>query len=286
MGDAAAVHAAKLGKRYGKFRALADIDLHIPRGAIYGVLGPSGAGKTTLVKCLGLVARFTDGTLKILGEDAAARSPGLRKRIGYMPQAAALYEELSARFNVEFFGRDASPARIDRLLEMVNLAKRQDDPVGSFSGGMKQRVSLTGARVGEPDLLLLDGPTAGIDPVLRIAFWEEFRRLRDEGRTLLVSTHQIDEAAHCDRLLIIRDGRVLVEGTPDELLGRGGATVSLTTTSGETVEKRLEDPTRELPRWLGERGLTGVQTLRVNQDSLEDVLVRIIRARATEGPDA
>jgi ABC-2 type transport system ATP-binding protein len=255
------------------------VDVSIPRGAIYGVLGPSGAGKTTLVKCVGLVTPFSDGSLSVLGEDASNRPAALRKKIGYMPQLAALYEELSARFNVEFFGRGAPRERIDKLLAMVNLAKRADDAVGSFSGGMKQRVSLACALVAEPELLLLDEPTAGIDPVLRITFWEEFRRLRDQGKTLLVSTHQIDEASHCDRLLIIRDGKVLVEGTPEELLGRGGATVKAKTKDGRELETRLEDPPRELPRWLEKQQVAEMEELRVKPDTLEEILVRIIRER-------
>jgi ABC-2 type transport system ATP-binding protein len=152
-----------------------------------------------------------------------------------------------------------------------------EDPVLGFSGGMKQRVSLACALANEPELLLLDEPTAGIDPVLRIRFWEEFRRLRDEGHTLLVSTHQIDEATHCDRLLVIRDGRVLVESPPEELLARGGARVSMELSSGERVEERLEDPDRELPGWLAKRDLGGVDRLRVVHDTMEDILVRLMQ---------
>ncbi len=284
--DSVAVEARGLGKQYGRVDALAEVDLSIPRAAIYGVLGPGGAGKTTLVKCLGLVMRPTRGSLRVLGTDASARSRSLRARIGYMPQEPALYEELSARFNIEFFGRGATASSIDRLLELLDLVGRARDPVRSFSGGMKQRVSLACALVSEPELVLLDEPTAGIDPVLRIAFWEEFRRLRDEGRTLLVSTHQIDEAAHCDRLLVIRAGRVLIECTPAELSARGGATVSLRTKGGEQIEERFADPAHELPPWLAARGLEDVQALRVHHDTLEEILVRLIHEQGNGGARA
>jgi ABC-type multidrug transport system ATPase subunit len=282
MGDAgAAIEARALGKRYGKFDALRGIDLEIPRGSIYGVLGPRGAGKTTLVKCVGLIARHTAGQLTVLGNAITRRDSRLRDRIGYMPQQAALYEELSARFNVEFFGRGVARDRIEELLAMVGLGDRADDAVSEFSGGMKQRVSLACTLAREPELLLLDEPTAGIDPVLRISMWEEFRRLRDAGKTLLVSTHQIDEANHCDRLLIIRDGMLLVEGTPEALLGRGGATV-VATVGDDRHERRFDEPRRDLPRFIAELGAEAIDTLDVHHDSLEHILVELIRAKERE----
>jgi ABC-2 type transport system ATP-binding protein len=283
--DAASSHvveARALEKSFGRVRALHDINLAIPHGAIYGVLGPSGAGKTTLVKCIGLVSRPTGGSLRLFGKAIKGRPGAVRSRIGYMPQQAALYEELSARFNVRFFSRGASAARIDQLLDFLDLADRANDQVFEFSGGMKQRVSLACALANEPELLLLDEPTAGIDPVLRIRFWEEFRRLRDAGHTLLVSTHQIDEAVHCDRLLVIREGLVLVESPPQELLASGGAVVTLDLENGDTVEERLADPEHQLPGWLAERGLAGVESLRLRQDSLEDILVKLIREAEDE----
>ncbi len=279
MGDAAAAVAARgLGKHFGSFVALRDIDVDIARGSIYGVLGPSGAGKTTLVKCLGLIARHTAGELTVLGTRVTGRDRRLRDRIGYMPQQAALYEELAARSNVAFFGRGVDRDRVQALLDMVGLGDRADDVVAGFSGGMKQRVSLACTLAREPELILLDEPTAGIDPVLRISMWEEFRRLRDAGKTLLVSTHQIDEANHCDRLLIIRDGALLVEGTPAELLGRGGATV-VATVGDERHERRFDEPRRQLPRFIAELGADAIDTLDVRHDTLEDILVELIRAR-------
>jgi ABC-2 type transport system ATP-binding protein len=194
-----------------------------------------------------------------------------------MPQQPALYEELSAFYNIEFFSRGVGGERIHALLEMLGLADRAQDPVSEFSGGMKQRVSLACALATEPELLLLDEPTAGIDPVLRARFWEEFRRLRDAGTTLLVSTHQIDEALHCDRLLVIREGAVLVEAPPDELLSRGRARVTATLTSGETVEQSLADPPVDLVRWLRDRGVDDVERLRLRYDTMEDILIALIQ---------
>jgi len=274
-----AVEARGLDKRYGRVTALDGIDLTIARGGIYGILGPSGAGKTTLVKCLGLVARPTRGSLRVLGSEASQQSRALRARIGYMPQEPALYEELSARFNIEFFGRGAAASRVDPLLEMLDLAGRARDPVRSLSGGMRQRVSLACALINDAELLLLDEPTAGIDPILRMAFWGEFRRLRDQGRTLIVSTHQIDEASHCDRLLVLRDGRVLIDCTPEQLSARGGATVSLRTKGGRQFVERLADPAHELLRRFSVWGPDGVEELRVRYDTLEETLVTLIRER-------
>ncbi len=275
--------ARGLGKRYGRVAALAEVSLEIPRGTIVGVLGPSGAGKTTLVRCVGLLARPTEGSLRVLGADAGSADGALRARIGYMPQEAALYEELPARANVRYFGRGVPDDRVDRLLALLGLADRAGDPVLGFSGGMKQRVSLACALARDPELLLLDEPTAGIDPILRVEFWKEFRRLRDEGRTLLVSTHQIDEAVHCDRLLVIREGRVLWEGPPADLLARGGASATARTRAGAVHERRFEDPARGMPPWIAGIGAGEIVELRVRPDTLEDVLVRLIGERSDPG---
>lgn len=283
MSGAPAIEAHGLGKRYGKLSALEDVELTVPRGVILGVLGPSGAGKTSLVRCLALLTRPSAGSLQLFGVGASRASAALRRRIGYMPQEMALYEELSARFNVAFFSRGAKAARIDALLALLGLAERADDPVLEFSGGMKQRVSLACALAREPELLLLDEPTAGIDPLLRLAFWDEFRRLQGEGRTLLVSTHQLDEALHCDLLLVLRQGRVLLLGTPAELLARGGASARLELAGGEVFEARFDAPESELPRWLAGFEMGAVRRLELRQDTLEEILVRLIREAGQDG---
>lgn len=280
MRSSLAIEAKGLSKRYAQRAALAEVELSVPRGVILGVLGPSGAGKTTLVHCLGLLTRPSSGSLELFGTDARTGRAALRRRIGYVPQENALYDELSALFNINFFSRGAAAKRVEALLELLELAERAGDPVRDFSGGMKQRVSLACALATEPDLLLLDEPTAGIDPILRLAFWDEFRRLRDEGRTLLVSTHQLDEAVHCDLLLVLRQGRVLTLSSPAALLARGGAKVRLELRNGETVEARLERPAEMLPRWLEPHAMSEVQRLELRQDSLEDILVRLIREEA------
>lgn len=271
-----AIETRSLGKRYGTVTALSNIDLTVPAGIILGVLGPSGAGKTTLVKCVGLLTTPTSGTLSLFGQAANKHRHHLRQRIGYMPQAAALYEELSARFNISFFSRGTPRKRIAALLELLELAERAGDPVLGFSGGMKQRVSLACALATEPELILLDEPTSGIDPILRQRFWQEFRRLRDEGKTLLVSTHQLDEALHCDKLLVIRQGRILILDTPEALMALGGARVVLERESGERCEVELEHPAEDLPAWLRTHRLEDVTRLSVRNDTLEDVLVRLI----------
>ncbi|MSP15874.1 MAG: ABC transporter ATP-binding protein [Myxococcales bacterium] len=272
------IEARGLGRSFGQLRALDHVELTVARGAVYGVLGPSGAGKTTLIHLLALIAAPTTGTLRLFGEDAHGRPAALRARIGYMPQQAALYDDLSARANLEFFGRGAPPERLARLLALVALKERADDRVAGFSGGMKQRVSLACALMRDPELIFLDEPTAGIDPLLRRVFWEEFRRLAAAGKTIVVSTHQTDEAAHCDRLVVLREGRVLVEGTCPELLGRGGAVATARLTDGREVTRRLAHPARELPRLVEELGAATVAELDVRHDSLDEILVALIRS--------
>ncbi|HEX7021865.1 MAG TPA: ABC transporter ATP-binding protein [Trueperaceae bacterium] len=272
-----AIETHDLGKRYGPITALAGVELTVPRGVIVGVLGPSGAGKTTLVKCLGLLTRPSSGRLALFGRDTS-QDGSLRRQIGYMPQEPALYEELSARSNVSFFSRGTPRRRIDALLELLELGARASDPVLGFSGGMKQRVSLACVLAADPELLLLDEPTAGIDPILRLRFWQEFRKLKEQGKTLLVSTHQMDEALHCDRLLVIRGGRVLIYDTPEHVMARGGATATLERQDGERLQRHFDRPEEELPRWLDRFDLANVARLRVQPATLEEVLVGLIEA--------
>ncbi|MEJ2290009.1 MAG: ABC transporter ATP-binding protein [Deinococcales bacterium] len=270
------VRARGVSRRYGRLRALEDVDVVLEPGEIVGLLGPSGAGKTTLVRTIALLQRPTAGTLELFNETVR---PGnlqrLRRRIGYMPQDYALYEDLSARFNVRFFGRGVAKRQVDALLEFLGLAGRARDPVRAMSGGMKQRVSLACALVNEPELLLLDEPTAGIDPVLRQRFWREFDRLKGEGAGLLVSTHQIDEAVHCDRLLIVREGRILADTTPETLMRRAGTTVRVER-SGGIEERRFPPDGPELLAWLRSLDADGVRRVDVRNDTLEDIIVALM----------
>ena len=216
-----AVEIDRVDKRFGAIVALDNASLRIRRGEVYGLLGPNGAGKTTLIRSLvGLVAP-EQGTVTVLGQ----RMPqlGVLARVGYMTQQAALYPDLSAEENVRFFG--AINGRVDGVreaLELVDLWDRRKSVVSTLSGGMRTRCSLACALVHKPELLLLDEPTVGVDPQLRIQLWGRFRKMAAAGTSILISSHVMDEAERCDRLGLIRFGRMLAEGTVAELMAKAG----------------------------------------------------------------
>lgn len=220
----AAVQARGVRKRFGTIDALAGLDLAVNTGEIYGLLGPNGSGKTTFIRCLGGLVRPDAGEITVLGRTPAeAVRAG---RVGYMTQNAALYSDLSVDENLDFFARlqgvDNADERIEEALRTVELLDRRRAVVSTLSGGMRTRLSLAASLLHRPDLLLLDEPTVGVDPVLRAEFWTHFRALARSGVTILVSSHVMDEAGRCDRLGLIRAGRVLAEGTADELVRRAG----------------------------------------------------------------
>ena len=222
MSDAAIILDSVI-KRFGAITAVDGLSLAIPAGITYGLLGPNGAGKTTLIRLVAGLLRADAGMVRVLG--AAMPDKAILARIGYMTQAHALYTDLSVRENVAFFGAMAGctdRTRIDEVIALVDLADRADSLVGTLSGGMKQRTSLACALVHRPALLLLDEPTVGVDPQLRVQFWTYFRQLNAEGVTILVSSHVMDEAERCDRLGFVRQGRLLAEGSSAELRQRAG----------------------------------------------------------------
>jgi ABC-2 type transport system ATP-binding protein len=208
-------------KRFGQQVALDGISLRIRRGEVYGLLGPNGAGKTTLIRSLvGLVA-LEKGTVTVLGE----RMPQLEvlAHVGYMTQQAALYPDISAEENAHFFG--AIYGRVDGVseaLDLVDLWDRRKSVVSTLSGGMRTRLSLACALVHKPELLLLDEPTVGVDPQLRVQLWDRFRKMAAGGTTIVVSSHVMDEAERCDRLGLIRFGKLLAEGTVAEVKAKAG----------------------------------------------------------------
>ena len=218
-----AVEARGLHKTFGPIHAVDGIDLALAPGAIYGLLGPNGSGKTTLIRLLVGLARATSGEAYVLG--AAMPSRAILERIGYMTQSEGLYPELSVWENLHFFaslyGR-AERVRLVRSLELVELGDRLGSPVLELSGGMRRRLSLACALVHEPSAIFLDEPTVGVDPALRVQFWDHFRALARDGATLLVASHVMDEADRCDELLFIRDGRVLARGSGAELRRQAG----------------------------------------------------------------
>lgn len=215
-----------LSRRFGDTVALDGVDLDLRGEEVVGVAGPNGSGKTTLIRCLlGLLAP-TDGTCGVNGVSSVELGPDERGRIGFMPQREAVYDDLTARENVDFFARlyGVSDRReaVDSALSFVELDERDDDRVRTFSGGMVRRVSLACAIVHGPEVVVLDEPTVGLDPELRASMWRGFRAWRDDGALVVVSTHYLGEATNCDRVLFLRDGRVLAFDTPDAFLESTG----------------------------------------------------------------
>ncbi|WP_449281887.1 ABC transporter ATP-binding protein [Leucobacter sp.] len=217
-----AVEIRELHVRRSRTAVFEGLDVVIPRGAIVGLLGPSGCGKTTLMRAIVGAQKIRSGTVRVFGEAAGSRR--LRRVVAYGTQGAAVYGDLTVRQNVRYFGAlvGASRDTADRLIERVGLRAQANQLVGSLSGGQVTRVSLAVALVGDPQLLVLDEPTVGLDPVIRAELWELFAGLAQRGITMLVSSHVMDEALHCDRLLLMREGRIIADTTPAQLLADTG----------------------------------------------------------------
>lgn len=223
MSPEPAIDIDGLRVRRGKNEILRGLTVAVPRGCVVGLLGPSGSGKTTLLRAVVGVQRITAGTVRVLGSPAG--SAPLRRRIGYVTQTASVYDDLTVRENLAYFARvlDAPASDVERVIGETGLREQAAQLTGSLSGGQRGRVSLAAALLGAPELLVLDEPTVGLDPVLRGELWGLFHRLADAGTSLLVSSHVMDEAARCDRLLLLRDGEVIADDTLDGLLTATGA---------------------------------------------------------------
>jgi ABC-2 type transport system ATP-binding protein len=202
---------------------LPGLDLDVPAGQLVGLLGPSGGGKSTLMRSVVGAQRVAGGEVTVLGLPAGHRE--LRSRVGYVTQAASVYDDLTIGENLRYFAKvvSAPPDDVERVLAEVDLADRSGSVVSELSGGQRSRVSLAVALLGRPELLVLDEPTVGLDPVLRRDLWQLVRSLAETGATLLVSSHVMDEATRCDRLVMLHEGQVLADATLDELLDRTGA---------------------------------------------------------------
>jgi ABC-2 type transport system ATP-binding protein len=245
-GNDAAISARGLTKQFGKLVAVDHVDLTVPRSHVYGFLGPNGSGKSTTIRMLCGLLTPTAGEIEVLGLSVPRQAEALRRRIGYMTQKFSLFEDLSVRENLEFLAaaHDVSKARsrqrVDELIEQYDFADRQRQLAGTMSGGQKQRLALAGAVVHEPELLFLDEPTSAVDPESRRNFWEKLFQLADDGATILVSTHLMDEAERCHRLAILDTGRLVADGTPLELMGAlEGRIVEVTTAQARRVQRAL-----------------------------------------------
>ncbi len=296
------VDARQLTKRFGMFTAVDAVDFEVRKGEAFGLLGPNGAGKTSTMRMIGCVSPPTSGTLRILGHDVRTDGPRIRARLGVVPQEDTLDLELTVRENLLVYGRyfDLPRAllrqRADELLRFVHLEDRADSKVDPLSGGMKRRLTIARALVNQPDLLLLDEPTTGLDPQARHVVWDRLWRLRHEGVTLVLTTHYMDEAEQlCDRLVVMDTARIVAEGSPHDLVRRystrevvelrfspGAANGHLSTLEG--IGERLEElPDRLLlytddgDRALAEVHARGVETVAalVRRSSLEDVFLRL-----------
>ena len=280
MTQTISIETRALHKSFGKVEALKGVSLKIDGGQIFGLLGSNGAGKTTLIRVLIGSTKPASGGISVLGFDPTKQIRELRKIIGYMPQSPALYEDLSPIENIRFFGQaqrtENISRRVEDVIELVGLSKRAHDPVYKFSGGMKQRVSLACALVHQPKILLLDEPTSGIDPELRETFWKHFRDLTSRGVTILVSTHQMNEAMHCDRLAILHKGSLLAADTPRQLLWNNKARIRIW--QGERVdEQEVTNYPGQLPGVLQAYGLDAtISRIEIEEDTLETVVLDLI----------
>jgi lipooligosaccharide transport system ATP-binding protein len=225
--DSALIRARGLTKRFGEFVAVDAIDFDVAPGESFGFLGPNGAGKTSTMRMIGAVSPVTEGTLTVLGMDPRTHGPEIRARLGVVPQQDTLDTELTVRENLTLYGRyfglsrPECRRRADELLEFAQLAERADEPVEPLSGGMKRRLTIARALINEPDLLLLDEPTTGLDPQARHLLWDRLYRLKQRGVTLVLTTHYMDEAEQlCDRVVVMDKAKIVAEGSPRQLIER------------------------------------------------------------------
>ena len=219
------VEARALTKRFGDLTAVDAIDFEVARGESFGFLGPNGAGKTSAMRMIGAVSPVTHGYLQVLGRDPATEGPEIRQRLGVVPQDDNLDSELSVAENLLIYGRyfdlprPVIKERITELLDFAQLSERRDDKVEPLSGGMKRRLTIARALINQPELLILDEPTTGLDPQARHVLWDRLYRLKQQGVTLIVTTHYMDEAEQlCDRLVIMDKAKIVAEGSPRQLI--------------------------------------------------------------------
>ncbi len=282
-----AIEVSALRKRYGDYEAVRGIDITVRRGEVFGLLGPNGAGKTTTVEILEGYRTRTSGEVSVLGYDPAGRSIELRRRIGIVLQSGGIYSHITPREALRHWASFyPHPREVEEVLALAGLADKADERSRRLSGGQLRRLDFALALIGDPELIFLDEPTTGFDPQARRAAWDTVRSLRDLGKTILLTTHYLEEAqALADRVAIVKDGRVLAIGAPRELMARppghppGAANyrVSYRDPSGELIERETDDPTALLNELTGEALARGqqLQELSVSRPTLEDVYLEL-----------
>jgi ABC-2 type transport system ATP-binding protein len=276
-----------LRKSYGSYEALRGVSFRIREGEVFGLLGPNGAGKTTTVEILEGYRSRDGGDVQVLGFDPARAAREFRERIGVVLQQSQLYPNLTvAETHRIFAGYYERPRDVDEVIELVGLDEKRDARVKTLSGGQKRRLDLGVALVGDPDLVFLDEPTTGFDPAARRAAWDVIRSLRSLGKTILLTTHYLDEAENlADRVAVLREGRIVREGAPAELtgLGGGGETEIRYRRNGHDVVVRTSEPTRVLHELTTEALASGeeLDALEVRRPTLEDVYL-LLTAEETE----
>src|SRR5712691_4064833 len=305
--EAPLIHARGLVKTFGILRAVDGIDFDVQKGEAFGFLGPNGAGKSSTMRMIGCVSPDSGGTLRILGLDPAEDGPQIRGRLGVVPQTDTLDNELTVRENLVIYGRyfglsrKESRVRADTLLEFVQLAERAKDRVEPLSGGMKRRLTIARSLVNDPEVLLLDEPTTGLDPQARHVVWDRLFRLKQQGVTLVLTTHYMDEAEQlCDRLVVMDRGKIAAEGSPRELIARYSTPEVLELRFAFAEQEHAPDKLADLPvtrmevladRILlyaqdGDAALAAVrarglepETSLVRRSTLEDVFLRLTGRR-------
>ena len=302
VSDSPMIRARGLTKRFGSFTAVDGVDFDVARGEVFGFLGPNGAGKSSTMRMIGCVSPVTEGTLRILDRDPATEGPAIRARLGVVPQEDTLDTELTVSENLYIYGRYFDlPRKIIRqrsalLLEFAHLTERAKDPVENLSGGMKRRLTIARSLINEPALLLLDEPTTGLDPQARHLLWDRLWRLKQQGVTLVLTTHYMDEAEQlCDRLVVMDGGRIVAEGSPRRLIEQHATREVLELRFGIDQQSVMAEKLRDLAARVEvlpdrvllyvddgeaaataahERGLRPESTL-VRRSSLEDVFLRL-----------
>ena len=296
------VHARGLTKRFDAMTAVDAVDFDVATGEAFGFLGPNGAGKTSTMKMIACSSPITEGELTVIGMDPRTQAPEIKAHLGVVPQTDNLDAELTVRENLEMYARyfdiadDVARKRADELLEFVQLSERAKDQVDPLSGGMKRRLTIARALINEPDLIILDEPTTGLDPQARHLLWERLYRLKQRGATLIITTHYMDEAEQlCDRLVVMDKAKIVAEGSPRELIDRYSTREVLELRFPDEVkvglDGRLEglaERVEELPDRVllytadGERTLEAIHEREIRIDSalvrratLEDVFLRL-----------